>query len=290
VRFEKWIRGSALGRTPLYRITATQLREFLESVDNGPGARANVYQLLAKVLNQAVNDGILTRSPLKSVRAPKKERKREVEPLSVPIIERLADHTRDEMYRLSIHLAAYAGLRAGEIGGLRLQDVDQLTCQLSVVQATSREGGKAVLGPVKTKGSRRRIEVPRFLIDELMAFIAAHGVMDDGRIFRTRKGGYLEHIRLNQECQAAATRAGLPPINFHSLRHTCVSLLIQSGAQPKRIQVYVGHANIGMTMDTYGHLFASDSGEIAARMEALRLDAMPAVESANDSLRAVGTG
>ena len=49
---------------------------------------------------------------------------------------------------------------------------------------------------------------------------------------------------------------------LHQLRHTCVSVLIAEGANPKEIQDWVGHASIEETMDTYGHLFPDDFDEM----------------------------
>ena len=53
----------------------------------------------------------------------------------------------------------------------------------------------------------------------------------------------------------AARAAGVPWATAHDLRHTFVTRCIASGVNPKQIQVIVGHTSIGLTMDTYGHLF-----------------------------------
>jgi integrase len=46
-----------------------------------------------------------------------------------------------------------------------------------------------------------------------------------------------------------------PSTSFHDLRHTCVALLIGQGAQQYEVMEHLGHAKIGTTIDTYGHLF-----------------------------------
>jgi integrase len=60
----------------------------------------------------------------------------------------------------------------------------------------------------------------------------------------------------------------LEPIGLHEARHTCASVLIASGANPKVIQKVMGHATIGMTFDTYGHLMPGGLEEAAAAANA----------------------
>ena len=56
--------------------------------------------------------------------------------------------------------------------------------------------------------------------------------------------------------RAAVKAAGLPEgTRFYSLRCYCASALIAANLNPKMIQSRLGHATIGETMDTYGHLF-----------------------------------
>lgn len=54
---------------------------------------------------------------------------------------------------------------------------------------------------------------------------------------------------------------------LHQLRHTCVSVLIAEGANPKEIQDWVGHASIEETMDTYGHLFPNAKHQLSSMLD-----------------------
>lgn len=54
---------------------------------------------------------------------------------------------------------------------------------------------------------------------------------------------------------------------LHVFRHTCVSNLIRMGAQPKQIQIFVGHNSIEETMNTYGHLFEDDMEKLGSKLE-----------------------
>ena len=67
---------------------------------------------------------------------------------------------------------------------------------------------------------------------------------------------------------SAWRRAGLEPITLHECRHTFASLLIDSGANPKAIQEFMGHSEIQTTFDTYGHLIEGSRDEVRRRMDA----------------------
>ena len=70
---------------------------------------------------------------------------------------------------------------------------------------------------------------------------------------------------------------------LHQLRHTCVSVLIAEGANPKEIQEWVGHASIEETMDTYGHLFPNAKHQLSNMLDkhAKRFAEVMSLEVAN---------
>jgi len=61
--------------------------------------------------------------------------------------------------------------------------------------------------------------------------------------------------------------AGIPRIRFHDLRHTCATLLLASGEQPRVIMEVLGHSVIGTTMNLYAHVLPSSHKEAANRMD-----------------------
>ena len=62
--------------------------------------------------------------------------------------------------------------------------------------------------------------------------------------------------------------AGLDPIGLHEARHTCASLMIAAGVNPKALSAIMGHAKIAMTFDTYGHLMPGGLDEAATATNA----------------------
>lgn len=76
----------------------------------------------------------------------------------------------------------------------------------------------------------------------------------------------------NEREQLAAVREQreprlVVPITLHGCRHTFASLLIDSGANPKAIQEFMGHSKIQTTFETYGHLLPGSRDEIRVRMD-----------------------
>jgi integrase len=68
---------------------------------------------------------------------------------------------------------------------------------------------------------------------------------------------------LNRAFKATLQRAGLPAVRFHDLRHTCATLLLRQGVNPKYVQELLGHADISLTLNIYSHVLP-DMGDAAA--------------------------
>ena len=59
---------------------------------------------------------------------------------------------------------------------------------------------------------------------------------------------------VSQAWRKLARRTGYPNVRFHDLRHTHASLMLRQGVHPKIVSERLGHANIGITLDTYSHV------------------------------------
>lgn len=259
----------------------TNLRPMKDYAAAGNGMKASVHRLLTKVFNQAVRDGIIPTSPMlrANIRRPSKKRATEVDPLTIDEIEELAAACLNERDRLLILVGGYCGLRGGEVGGLRVKDVDPKSCRFHIRQAVKREDGKLILG--LPKGNRTRtITVPCSLAKEIVKF-ARKNAAKDGRIFHTPVDGMIGATKTNKVSQAAAARIGMQAVNFHTLRHSCASLLIEDGANVKDIQEYLGHSSPSITLDVYSHLFRGSDQKLADSMEARRQDWQAKIKKTN---------
>lgn len=101
--------------------------------------------------------------------------------------------------------------------------------------------------------------------EEKLAAGGAYG--DQGLVFAGEIGNLINPSNLRQRSFAPLlSRAGLPQITFHDLRHTCASLLFSKNVHPKFVQDLLGHASVAITLDTYSHMLPGMGGEAADAM------------------------
>ncbi|HEV2930454.1 MAG TPA: site-specific integrase, partial [Propionibacteriaceae bacterium] len=174
----------------------------------------------------------------------------------------------DPRYRLLVRFAAYTGLRAGELVALRVRHLNLLRGRCEVSESATEVDGRLVWGPTKTY-ARRTVHLPRFLCDQLAAYLAERPHGPDDLVFTAPQGGPLREQKFVAGIfKPAAARAGLPHgLRFHDLRHTCASLLIAQGASIKAVQAQLGHASATVTLDRYGHLFPDELQQLADRLQ-----------------------
>jgi integrase len=173
-------------------------------------------------------------------------------------------------------LAVHTGMRRGELLGLKWQDVDLDNSTVRVQRTLTRNGTGYVLGEPKTKKTRRTIRLTQRAAEALRShrerqleerMVAADRYEDSGLVFAGIGGGLVNPSNLRQRSFAPLLkRAGLPPITYHDLRHTCASLLFQRNAHPKFVQELLGHASVAITLDTYSHMLPGMGNQAAIAM------------------------
>ena len=160
--------------------------------------------------------------------------------------------------------AMYAGLRRGELMGLRWCDVDLPRGVVEVRQAWDPKEHQMV-APKSAAGSRR---VP--VAAALRAFLAplslAAPADRDGLVFGSGAGPFCASS-VSERARRAWRKADMEPICLHDCRHTFASLMIAAGVNAKALSTFMGHANISITLDRYGHLMPGAEDEAAGLMD-----------------------
>lgn len=160
-----------------------------------------------------------------------------------------------------IWLAATTGMRRGEVVGLRWTDVDFDAATLSVHRSVSCAGYRLCESNGKSRNSRRVIDLDPITRDVLHHWRHQQvrelglGYVPPSSPIATRANGQLLHPQLlSQAFDRLVTRAGLPRIRLHDLRHTHAMLLLKAGVPLKVVSERLGHATPAFTMTTYQHV------------------------------------
>ncbi len=239
-------------------------------------------QLLNKLMRSAVQARMLQSSPREGVKLPRIERI-EMRFLTTAQVSDLAEamHPR---YQAAVLLAAYGGLRAGELFGLRTKRVDVLHRRVTIAETVVDVGGHLHFGPPKTRAGHRTVPLPRVAAEPLGDHLAAHARELEDLVFTAPEGGPVAlNVWRRRFWVPALKAAGLGHLRPHDLRHTAVALWIAAGAHPKEVAVRAGHTSVSFTLDRYGHLFPGSESALNDSLDAL---AQRGRDDTEDALRA----
>jgi integrase len=175
----------------------------------------------------------------------------------------------------ALHLTACTGMRRGEVAGLKWSDLDRANQRLSISRTLQSLAGQPVEFPVKTRTSRRCIDLDDKTMDVLARWrrrLSRDGLPHDADdwMFVNPSGRFVNPESISQ--LFGRLQGGLPEltrIRFHDLRHTHASLLIMDGVPVKVVSERLGHANVAFTMHTYQHLLPGMSAAAARQFAAL---------------------
>ncbi len=262
-----------LGDRPIGSIRPEEVRSFVSGLlEAGVGRRTAqiARQVLGAILEEAARDGVIPANPVRLAPAPRLEH-RELRVPTPEDVERLVD-ALPERWRPLVMLAAWGGLRWGEVAGLRVGDVDVLGRRVRISrQAVEAKGGLEVRD-VKTAAGRRTVALPSFVAEAL-----AQAAADRGReepLFPNSEGGVLgRRARKSRVWRPAVRAARLEGLRFHDLRHFAATVAVAAGAHPRALQARLGHSSSRVTMDVYASVLPGLDEELARRLEEVREEA-----------------
>jgi len=232
----------AFAAVRLVDLDALAVREWLAGMVGGglSAKRARkAHQVLAQVLDAAVDGGKLARNVAAGVKLPKVQR-REMHFLDAAQVEQLADAI-DPRYPVLVRFAAYTGLRSCELAALRVGRLDLLRGTVRVAEAAPEVAGRLEWDGVKTHEART-VRLPRFLCEELGAYLADRPHGPEDLVFSAPLGGPLRESKFVPGYFKPAARGGRAPADAAVLRPAALGCLAahprgrqrQSGAAPAR--------------------------------------------------------
>lgn len=303
-----------LGDIPLERLTPLRLTEWLNQVRESPRRSTRMddeqlahprkpsaklapasaqkkplsrktvlhyYTCMESMLSAAVRLEVLDANPMDKVLRPKVKRPK-INALSeeraVELLRCLADEP-NMCYRAALLLALLCGLRLGEVGELKLSDVDWENATIDISRAlkyTPQSG--SFVGDPKTESSERPIALPRGMMDVLRSAAAyqeecrqlvPHLWVGQGWIVHAWNGAQLHHDTPSKWFRKFADRHGFEGVRFHDLRHTHASILLANNMDVVAVAHRMGHADASTTLRVYAHAYDSRDRDSARAMDRL---------------------
>lgn len=255
----------------LFEVGESDIEEYyafrLQSVKATTVHKAHV--VLSDAFKSAVKKNLVTRNVMDTVKRPKAQRYRAQFFSESEIIE-LFEAAQGHELELPIMFGAYYGLRRSEIVGLRWDAINFEADTISIEHTVTKVSlhGKRVICEEdigKTKSSLRTLPlIPAFKekLTEVKVnqqknekiFGTAYNKKQKEYIFLNPLGELIQPDYITRSFPEFLEKNEFRRIRFHDLRHSCASLLIAHDVPLIQIKDWLGHSEIGVTADIYGHL------------------------------------
>ncbi|HHJ3548005.1 TPA: tyrosine-type recombinase/integrase [Enterococcus faecium] len=276
-----------LGKKKLTDLSPALLQNFINA-EFKKGYSKKTMTITHSVLNNALNMavypwGLIKQNPMLYVKIPKYEArpttKKDLKIISLEDFDHMLEITPEgHPFYIPLNIGFYTGMRVGEVCGLTWDDVDFSNGTITVEKQMVKNDGAWVYGTPKTSSSNRTI----FIGQTLLAILKKHkkqqleNRMKYGKLYIdsnavcTKEDGELVTPSVVKWNTRRISNALSLSFNFHSLRHTHATLLLENGAKMKEISERLGHSRISITMDTYSHVTDKMRNETVDIMENLR--------------------
>ena len=256
-----------IGSIPLADLTSLDLQRFYKHLLDGgrvdrieakkkpkglaPKTVRNIHQMICSAYNLAMEQRLVTKNPTQGCALPKVEHK-EMKTLTADQLSAFFREARDSGVYELYYLDLATGLRRGELLGLKWTDVDLDRGILKIQRAISRQNGKVVEAPLKTKNAYRTLPLSADAISVLK--MQKCKVNSSEWVFPSPTGGPMSPDSVLHMLQRVLKRAALPRIRFHDLRHTFATLALENGMDVKTLSAMLGHVSAATTLDIYTHI------------------------------------
>jgi integrase len=246
-------------------------------IRKSPTTTRNLHAALNACFNYAVRKEYLRTNPCKNVDLPRKQKK-EIVVLNMVEARRFREICQEMPNGIIFEFALLTGMRPEEYLALRWRDLSGNNVSVQQVVQYNRSGGGFYFDKPKTARSRRMIDIPEDLRRRL---VDHRRTQNEHRL--AMKGTWFNHdlIFPNEVGNPFAinnlTRRYLQPIidkcdfgkhfTLYSLRHTCATILLMLGENPKTVADRLGHSSVVMTLDTYSHVLPHIQENATAKLD-----------------------
>ena len=240
---------------------------------------------IRKALQMAMIDDLIPSNPADKVQLPR------IKPYLATVYNQEELHellycVKDNSLEIPVKMAAYYGLRAGEVCGLRWSCIDfkrkTITINHTIGKITTDDGKHVTVKRNRTKNmaSYRTLplipEIEKLLLDKKQQtaerkkhFGNSYDNSNSAYVCTGKLGKLLTPGNLSRYFRTLLQRYELKHLRFHDLRHSCASLLLANGISMKEIQDWLGHSSYTTTANIYAHLDSNSKRNSADVMQAI---------------------
>lgn len=216
--------------------------------------------VIQAALQDAVHNGYITTNPAKIARKPHREKPKHTF-YNADELRNVWEAVQGTDLELPVFFAIFYGMRRSEVVGLKWSDIDfnEQNMYLRHTAVLSYDGKNTKIVIQDRMKTERSIDVYP-LSNTVVAYLLKkqqeqHPKRDvEDFVCISSKGELINPDYLTKAFPKLMKKSGLPHVNFHGLRHSCLSLLVKNNVQMKAVQDYARHANFSVTADIYTHL------------------------------------
>lgn len=266
----------ALGNMKLTALKPHQIQAFYNRIseDYSPKTVKNIHGVLHKGLKQALELGYIASNSADVCKLPKIV-KTEIKPMDKTQIPAFLEVIKDQPFEALFTVDLFTGLRESEIIGLTWDCINFDAGTLYIYRQYQKLKGGCAFATLKN-GKTRTISPAPLVIDilrkvraqQLERQLMAGSAWDnpDHFVFTNELGAPLKHETVRVHFKKLVTKANMPELRFHDLRHSFAVLSLQVGDDVKTVQENLGHHSAAFTLDTYAHVTETMRKESSERM------------------------
>jgi integrase len=261
----------AFGSYPLASIDVLAVRTWLAKLEADgvdPATRAKAYRLLARILGAAVEARYLAVNPC-GIRGAASDGTSEMRIATVDQVAAIAERV-PARYRALVLVAAFGGLRWGELAGLRRKRIDLERGTVTVAEQLLEVNGTFSVGPPKSAAGRRTVTLPAVVVEALAEHLSRYTAKSpEASVFLSSQGKHLRRSNFNRRVwQPATWAAEVEGLRLHDLRHTAGTLATAAGGSLREVMDRLGHSTTVAAV-RYQHVMADRDAAIARELNRL---------------------
>lgn len=256
--YNRHIKDTTFGKMIINQVKQVHVQEYFNNTDISASGQGMLRYLLKQSFDFAINNNLMRVNPVVNIKIKSKNKtKKDIEIFTLDEQEKFMSVLHTTKYSLFFMTALFTGMRLGELVALKWKNVDSENNTISVKESykrttiynndgsTHREIDKK---EPKTKNSIRTIPIPPTLMKKLLL-----SKTESEYVFPSSTGSHMTPENIRRIQISLCKKAEIPYHNFHALRHTYATRLIENGFDIKTVSELLGHADVNITLSTYVH-------------------------------------